>query len=165
MAKPNTQRTGAPIVPQVPWGQQAEQVVEEPVAATPEFIESPPDEQADNLPDAFAARDEFERKAGDASPFVAPPTPDRKFNPFTDKPPVEKADEAQPFSLEGAPSWGDFVKFIMKYGNVIAQARYPQPRGECVDTIWKGVRVVAHEKCQILHLQYGWVNWADAIAE
>lgn len=162
MAKSNAPRVGAPIVPQVPWGQQAEQAVEEPAAMAPEFVES---EQQSALEDAFAARDDFERKEGDASPFVAPPTPDRKFNPFTDKPPVEKAAEVEPFSMEGAPSWGDFVKFIMKYGNMIAQARYPQPRGECVDTIWKGVRVVPHEKCQILHLQYGWVDWADAIAE
>lgn len=161
MAKANSQRTGEPVVAQVPWSQQAEQAVDEPAASQPEFVDTP----SADLVDAFAARENFERRPGDASPFEQEPTPDRKFNPFKDKPPVEKAAEPEPYSLDGAPSWGDFVKFIMKYGNVIAQARYPQPRGECVDTIWKGIRVIAHEKCQILHIKHGWVDWADAIAE
>lgn len=165
MAKANPQRTGDPVVPQVPWGQQGDQATQEPAASQPEFIDTPP--PFDPTPAVFNPPTEpgFQRKEGDVSPFEQEPTPDRKFNPFKDKPPVEQATAPEPFSIDGAPSWGDFVKFIMKYGNVIAQARYPQPRGECVDTIWKGVRVVAHEKCQILHTKYGWVDWADAIAE
>ena len=74
------------------------------------------------------------------NPFTAPPPPPKLF-------PAEELFDKSPET----PAWGDFVKFIMKYGQQIDYAEYPNPprydpsypadRPITVDTLWKGVPV------------------------
>lgn len=137
-------RTGKPVETNVPWGQ-----ADAPEHPEPEFID----------PMAALPLD------GQAAENLGETGSKLGYNPFKQKAPVEKAPEPEQFDDTGAPKWGEFVQFIMKHGKDIAQARHPRPLGEVVDTLWKGVRVLPHEKCQIQHMVHGWIDWQDAISE
>lgn len=95
------------------------------------------------------------------SPFSEPEPVD---NPFLAPPPAE-APEAPKLHEpdEDTPQWGTFVNFILRYGDVIISGEYPTPRGECVDTIWRGVPVVDGPRARVRHKHAGWVNWETAV--
>jgi hypothetical protein len=103
------------------------------------------------------------------------PEPEQmKRNPFT-TPPPEPPPPAPPELFERidtTPMWNDFVKFIMKYGNHIISAEYPNPPKShhnlaltYVDTLWQGVPVANGPRARIRHKLEGWVDWEDCIRE
>lgn len=97
------------------------------------------------------------------NPFTAPPPPPKPF------PPEELFDRS-----ESTPPWGTFVQFIMKYGEKIDRAEYPNPprydpsypvdRPITVDTLWKGVPVFNAPAARVHHIAEGWVDWAECIS-
>jgi hypothetical protein len=84
-------------------------------------------------------------------------------SPFAPKRPKTQAEvDAEQYPMGDAPNWGDFVRFIQKNAEHIIQARHPQPRGEAVDTIYRGVTVLRHPTCEIRHKTEGWISWEDS---
>jgi hypothetical protein len=59
---------------------------------------------------------------------------------------------------EAIPAWIDFVAHITKHGDKIIQARYPNPRAEVVDTIWRGVPIFDSETVEYRYLSGGWIE-------
>ena len=95
------------------------------------------------------------------SPFDLP-TDQSPFAPPTKRMPI-----AEPEPLyekhEGTPTWREFVNFIMRYGERIQQAEYPNPPNPptTVDTMWKGVPVKNGPDARIKHTNGSWIEWAD----
>jgi len=84
-------------------------------------------------------------------------------SPFAPKAKAPEMKAPEPFPMtEDTPSWGEFVNFIRKHGDKIVQARYPQPRGECIDTLYRGVQVFPWATSEVRHIAHGWVGWSDA---
>lgn len=162
------QRSGAPVAaPVVPWGAPTEQPAVE-------------DAQVDALTIAFESAGDTSQEPTEESSL--PPQTERgpadafadrvkaafsgevqaQKSVFAPKPKAQVAPEPEPFPMGDAPSWGDLVRFVQKHGNLIIQVRYPQPKGECIDTLYRGVTVFRHETCQLRHNVEGWIDWADA---
>ena len=160
------ERTGDPASVQVPWGaglgntqapiddalvdafDQMPDVA--PRFAAPTGAGQTEPGPVDRFADAIKSESVFSGEiAKQASPFAPPPKP-------------KAAAEAPKFEMGEAPLWGDLVRFVQKHGDVIIQVRHPQPRGEAVDTIWRGVTCFAYETCELRHVKHGWVKWADA---
>ena len=167
MAKQN-QRVGNPSEQAVPWGAQGLALSETQVpvsggAVLPEFsnqgegILDP-----GNCHDVVSETPTWKPEGEQHSPFTEPP----RKSPFAPKAKPVVVEEVKVFPLsENDPSWLELVKFCQKHGDNIIQARYPHPRGECIDTIYRGVTVFAHESTQVRHKVLGWINWQDAIYE
>lgn len=160
----NSKRTNSPApTPAVPWavpghpqdraGQTEENDLVEksglvlpPAEAEPQaIVNEPTPPLAENLKSLFAPPPTHGK-----SVFAPPPKP------------MEKEPEPE-FSMEGAPSWAELVKFVQAHGKVILQVRYPRPMGEAIDTLWRGVTVIKHDGTQVRHEKYGWIDWKDAI--
>lgn len=153
-------RTAKPATVQVPWGQQApsaeEQAAIDAFAEVPDVPSRPVFEPvADPIPPSPE-----ERAAAIKSAMTNEPVSQK--SPFAPKPKVKAEAEPEPFEMGDAPSWGDLVRFVQKHGENIIQARYPQPRGECVDTIYRGVTVFRHPTTEVRHVKLGWITWEDA---
>jgi len=88
--------------------------------------------------------------------------PVRQRSPFAPKPDDYVEDEKPFYEMGDAPDWSEFVKFVRDHGNLVHRVSHPQPKGDCIDTLWKGVPVIAEPECRLQHVQYGWVSWADA---
>lgn len=86
---------------------------------------------------------------------------DNPFAPKVREPAPERKPTLRP---DGTPMWGPFVTFVQKHAAIITQVRYPDPLGECIDTIRKGIRVYDHEEAMVRHIDGQWVTWADAQA-
>lgn len=140
-----TKRTNSPVAaPAVPWGQPPVVNGGVPTPAV-EFDNSGASPLAEDLKSLFAP----------------PPTHGKSvFAPPPKK--VEKEPEPE-FSMEGAPSWAELVRFVQQHGKVILQVRYPRPLGEAIDTLWRGVTVIKFDGTQIRHETHGWIDWKDAI--
>jgi hypothetical protein len=163
MAKGNV-RTGNPAEQAVPWG------------AVPQFSEQGQAQVSEQRPDAT---EPFTNPGAPNLPIVAnapewKPEPQQSpFDPsvktksvFAPKVKPVVKEEAKVFPVtENDPDWVTLVKFVQKHGEHIIQARYPHPRGECIDTIYRGVTVFAHETTQVRHVTQGWIDWKDAIYE
>src|SRR6185437_16358625 len=127
-----SERTGDPVVAQVPWGQpanaldQATDAFEVAGDTTPSFA---PEMTPEVKTDEFAERIK--------SAFSGQPMP--QASPFAPKPKAAPAPEPEIFDLGDAPSWGELVAFVQRHGKDIIQARYPAPRGVAIDTIYRGV--------------------------
>lgn len=148
-------RTGNPVPQAAPWG------------AAPNFVgddvevkESGPD-IVEPFPSNVDTTPKWTPEAGQVSPFGGEVARKSPFAP-PPKPKVEVKIEIYPLA-EGDPSWLELVNFVQKHGEFIIQARYPHPRGECVDTIYRGVTVFAHPTTQVRHVKHGWIDWKDAI--
>lgn len=111
--------------------------------------------------ETFASLGHLHQPASNAKPTNVAKTPQpgqKGFNPFIHKVappppiPVEKFDEQ-----DGLIGWGAFVKFVQQHKEII-QARYPNPRGDCIDTIYKGVPVFNHPTVEYRHKDHGWVS-------
>lgn len=111
--------------------------------------------------ETFASLGHLHQPASNAKPINVAKTPqpgEKGFNPFIHKVappppiPVEKFDEQ-----DGLIGWGAFVKFVQQHKEII-QARYPNPRGDCIDTIYKGVPVFNHPTVEYRHKDHGWVS-------
>lgn len=144
--------------PKVPWG------TPHPVASAesggansmtnPEFIIPKQAPQGEAPPDRTAKLEALQASLSGQ--------PVKQSSPFAPKPVEKKAVEVEKFEMGDAPDWGSLVRFVQKHGDVIIQARHPQPRGECIDTIYRGVTVFPYETCQLRHKTLGWVTWQDA---
>lgn len=167
-----TARKGDPApVPNVPWG--THQNGETP---TPP-IETPIQEAAMTPEQALAALgiDVEPLAASDMQPPQVTPEqiqsafggqPMKQASPFAPKPKAQVEPEPEPLKLsEDDPTWLELVQFCQKHGQIVIQARYPQPRGGCIDTIWRGVTVFAHPTTQVRHKDLGWIDWKVAIYE
>lgn len=159
-------RVAAPApAPIVPWSQQQTPVSQEVLDAEAAF-----EEQGNGLSaiPAFKGVDPIppspeEKRATQAqidSAFSGQPTAQK--SPFAPKPKPKAEPEPEPFPMGDAPLWGDLVRFVQKHGDKIIQARHPQPRGICVDTIYRGVTVFPYPETQLRHVDYGWIDWKDA---
>lgn len=123
-------------------------------SALPQFVTPLPPVQASQMP-----TQEQIRAAMTGDPVT-------QKSPFAPKAKPKKVEEKIEFEVtENDPSWGEFVNFCRKHGEHIIQARYPKPLGECVDTLWRGITVFAHETTQVRHVKLGWIDWKDAIYE
>lgn len=152
-------RTAKPAAVAVPWGQQAQQTSAEEQAAA-EMFEQLPDSPSQP---SFVA----------PVPDPIPPSPQEiraalhhetveQKSPFAPKAKPKADAQEEVFEMGDAPSWGDLVRFVQKHGDDIIQVRYPQPRGECVDTIYRGVTVIRHPATELRHKTLGWITWEDA---
>lgn len=150
-----TERTGDPVVAQVPWGaapnalDQATDAFEAAGDATPSFA---PEMTAEVKSDDFAERI---KSAFSGQPMA-------QASPFAPKPKVAPAPEPEIFDLGDAPSWGELVAFVQRHGKDIIQVRYPAPRGVAIDTLYRGVTVFTHPTCELRHVKLGWIAWQDA---
>lgn len=182
MTKAQT-RVGNPAEQAVPWGQGGGPVL-------PNFSDEGQAQVAPANPDAaepFEKGGEFEGgvnlndpRLGNAPNIVANEAPTWKpepqqspfdasvktKSPFAPKVKPVIVEESKFFPLtDDDPTWLGLVQFCQKHGENIIQARYPHPRGECIDTIYRGVTVFAHETTQVRHVKLGWIDWKDAIYE
>jgi len=159
-----SQRGDAPVVQPVPWNAGS--------PALPEFADQGQAQVAESKPDAvepFAA--EINVASAEKAPGWKPEPQQSVFDPKVKAksvfaPPEKPVVKNEPivFELhENDPTWLQLVNFCQKHGNDIIQARYPHPRGECVDTIYRGVTVFAHPTTQVRHKIHGWIDWQDAI--
>lgn len=106
------------------------------------------------------------------TPNVVSENSPQRRNPFT-TPPPEPAPPPPPELFDKSndtPVWNDFVKFILKYGDHIMSAEYPNPPKShhdlpmtYVDTVWKGVPVANGPRARIRHQTDGWVDWEDCV--
>lgn len=167
MTKANI-RTGNPVPVQAPWNPNPPPTAEQVAAAG----------QVDELADIFESAPEGSSTPTNVVNDPIPPSPEERAaairaslgndvvaqkSPFAPKPKAKSnTKEVEVFEMGDAPLWGDLVKFCQKHGDVIIQARHPQPRGEAIDTVWRGVTVFAHATTEVRHIKHGWVTWADA---
>lgn len=146
----------------VPWGQPAANVlntIHPPVQDEPNLGDVTDAIEAQVQPEfAPAATDEFAERIKSA--FTGQPV--EQASPFAPKPKAAPAPEPETFELGDAPSWGVFVQFIQAHGRDIVQAHYPKPLGAAVDTIFRGVTVIAHPRTEVRHVKLGWIRWEDA---
>lgn len=144
-------RSDAPVAQPVPWNGGG---VPAPAPATPDFAD-PPTHVASSEPPATPMAEP------QRSVFSGEPPKKSVFAPSAKK--VEEVKE-NVFPLgENDPSWIELVRFAQKHGNTIVQARYPHPRGLCIDTMYRGVTVFPHPTTQVRHVVHGWIDWKDAI--
>jgi hypothetical protein len=147
-----------PVIAQVPWN------VPDPAQVPDEPGNVMDDSNLDDLAAAIFNQPETTAEPSDIerarASFAGEPVKQR--SPFAPAPKAPEVEEKPVYEMGDAPTWAEFVNFIRAHGNLIHRARYPQPRGECIDTMWKGVTVLAHPTCEIQHVQYGWVSWDDA---
>jgi hypothetical protein len=140
-----------PEIPQVPWN-------------VPQQTEPEPEHIADFVEIEEQAKPVAPTQEQIAAAFSGEPV--KQASPFAPKPKEKKVEEKPAFELtENDPSWGELVNFCRQHGDKIIQAHYPTPRGECVDTLWRGIPVTAHEITQVRHIDLGWIDWKDAIYE
>lgn len=176
MSKSN-QRVGNPAEQAVPWGQASAAANTAAVngeTSTPTIPQFSEQGQAQVAPEKADAAEPFNPPIVDKSPAWKPEgTQQSPFDPsvktksvFAPKVKPVVVEEKKVFPLtENDPTWIELVKFCQKHGDMIIQARYPHPRGECIDTIYRGVTVFAHETTQVRHITVGWIDWKDAIYE
>jgi hypothetical protein len=151
-------RSDAPVVQPAPWN----------APALPEFSSEGKAQVTDTKSGAV---EPFEPIVDTDRPGWKPEPQQSVFNPevprksvFAPAPKAPAPEGPKVYPLgEDDPTWLQLVNFCQKHGKDIIQARYPHPRGECVDTIYRGVTVFAHETTQVRHIKHGWIDWKDAI--
>jgi hypothetical protein len=160
MTKNKTERVGEPAAVAVPWGNTQTTPTIDEVA---DQIEAMGDTQPDFVGDPEASKEQVvDPEFADKIRAAFTGQPIEQASPFAPKPKAAPAPAPQKFDLGDAPSWGQLVAFVQRHGDVIIQARYPAPLGEAVDTMYRGVTVIAHPTCELRHVKLGWIKWADA---
>ena len=159
-----SQRVGNPAEQAVPWGS---------MGAAPQFSDEGQAQVIESKPNAVEPFSEPTNVATgvETAPAWKPEAQQSVFDPVV-KTKSPFAPKAKPVVVEESkffpvtdddPTWLTLVQFCQKHGEHIIQARYPHPRGECIDTIYRGVTVFAHETTQVRHIKLGWIDWKDAI--
>jgi hypothetical protein len=158
-----SQRSNAPVSQPAPWSPSIQ----------PEFSNEGKAAIEESKPDAAEPFEPQPNVAIPKPPAGWEPEPQQQ-SPFDERvktksvfaPPikakVEVKEEVFPLG-EDDPTWVELVKFCQKHCEVIIQAHYPHPRGACIDTIWRGITVIAHPTTQVRHVTHGWIDWKDAI--